>query len=235
MSYIKVKNLSLDFSIYGYSSKSLKKTTVNLMTGGLLGEDEGKHVKVRALDNLNFNLFEGDRLALIGHNGSGKCTLLRVLAGTYWPTEGDILIKGSIASMLSITIGIDGEATGIENIRTRGLLMGLSKIQITRLIDDVTEFSELGNFIHMPMRTYSTGMTMRLAFGIATSIPADIVLMDEWLSVGDENFSKKAELRLKKILNHAKIFVLATHSSGLVESVCNKVFHMEHGKIININ
>jgi len=128
---------------------------------------------------------------------------------------------------------MEGDATGIENIYLRGTLIGLNKHELKRLVEEVTEFSELGNYIHMPMRTYSTGMMMRIAFGISTSITADIVLMDEWLSVGDTDFAEKAELRLQKLVDQAKILVIASHNSGLIEKMCNRVMHLEHGKIVS--
>ncbi|MBU1042285.1 MAG: ABC transporter ATP-binding protein [Proteobacteria bacterium] len=233
MSIIVAENLIVEFPIYGTSARSLKSSALRAVTGGVLSHDAHDKVIVRALDDIGFSWKSGDRIGLVGHNGCGKTTLLRTLTGAYEPSGGKLLIQGSVASMLSITLGMEGDATGIENIYLRGTLIGLNKHELKRLVEEVTEFSELGNYIHMPMRTYSTGMMMRIAFGISTSITADIVLMDEWLSVGDTDFAEKAELRLQKLVDQAKILVIASHNSGLIEKMCNRVMHLEHGKIVS--
>ena len=235
MSFIEANNLEVSFPIYGTSSRSLKKVTLRALTGGALGVDSNDLVTIKALDNLTFSWKSGDRVGLVGHNGSGKTTLLRALAGIYAPTGGSLQINGKVVSMLSVTLGMEADATGMENIHLRGTLMGYTKKQISNLADEVIEFSDLGDYIHMPMRTYSSGMMMRLAFGISTSVTADILLMDEWLSVGDEQFAEKAEKRLKILVDRAKILVIASHNSGLIKSLCNKAIHLEHGKIKNAN
>ena len=235
MSFIEAKNLEVSFPIYGTSSRSLKKVTLRALTGGALGLDSNDQLNVKALDNLNFLWKSGDRVGLVGHNGSGKTTLLRALAGIYAPTGGTLQVSGTVVSMLSITLGMEADATGMENIYLRGSLMGYKKKQILELADEVIEFSDLGDYIFMPIRTYSSGMMMRLAFGISTSVTADILLMDEWLSVGDEKFAEKAEKRLSLLVDRAKILVIASHNSGLINSLCNKAIHLEHGKIINAN
>jgi lipopolysaccharide transport system ATP-binding protein len=180
---------------------------------------------------VSFEFKEGDRIGLSGHNGSGKSTLLRVLAGVYEPVAGTITVRGQVASMLSITIGMDNEATGFENIYIRGAIMGLTRKQITPLIDEIAEFSELGDYLEMPIRTYSSGMYMRLAFAVSTSIPADIILMDEWLSVGDASFAEKAQERLERMLKQARILVLASHNEELLHRSCNKILRLNHGSI----
>jgi len=233
MSKIVAENMSIDFPIYGARSRSLKNVALKAVTGGVISKDARDQIVVRALDDLNFNWVAGDRIGLVGHNGSGKTTLLRALTGAYEPTSGTLKIAGTVASMLSISLGMEGDATGIENIYLRGTLIGLKRRELRRLVDEVTDFSELGDYINMPMRTYSSGMMMRMAFGISTSIMADIVLMDEWLSVGDTDFANKAEARLKKLVDQAKILVIASHNSGLIEKMCNKVMHLEHGKIVS--
>jgi lipopolysaccharide transport system ATP-binding protein len=235
MSSITADKLVIEFPVYGTSSRSFKKSVISAATGGRLAADARDRIVVRAVDGISFQWKAGDRVGLVGHNGSGKTTLLRALAGAYEPISGSLVVEGSIVSMLSITLGMEGEATGVENIYMRGTLMGLSKAEVGSLIEEVTEFSELGNYIHMPMRTYSTGMMMRLAFGISTYVKADVILMDEWLSAGDVNFAQKAENRLKNMINNAKIFVIASHNPGLIESVCNKVMHLEHGRVVSQN
>ena len=180
---------------------------------------------------MNFTLSEGDRLGLMGHNGSGKSTLLRVLAGVYEPTSGYLDVRGRIASLLDISVGMDPEASGIENIYLRGLLLGLGKEEIRQKIEEIVDFSELGDFIDLPVRTYSSGMSMRLAFSIATCVEADILLMDEWLSVGDADFVKKAEERLKSLVRKTPILVMASHSPEVIREVCTRVIRLEGGRV----
>jgi len=203
-------------------------------TGGILAHDAQDRVTVRALDNISFQFKEGDRVGLLGHNGAGKSTLLRLLAGIYEPSQGHLETYGSISSMLNISLGMDYEATGIENIYLRGHLMGVPPKKMHSLIDEISDFTELGDYLHLPMRTYSSGMAMRLAFAVSTSVEADIILMDEWLSVGDVSFVEKAKKRLDKMVSNSKLIVLASHSKELIESQCNKVFQLDHGKLTKI-
>lgn len=233
--YIKAVNVGVQFPIFNSSHRSLKRSLLNATTGGRVAQDSKQHVVVRALENIDLDLKEGDRVGLFGHNGSGKTTLLRVLSGVYSPTEGSLDVKGSTATLLDISLGMDGEATGYENIRIRGLLMGLSLKEIDALTDEIAEFSDLGDYLNMPMRTYSSGMSMRLGFAVSTSIHADIVLMDEWLSVGDADFKEKASERLNKMVDTASILVIASHDLGLIEKTCNKIITMEHGRIIDVS
>ena len=232
--HIIAKNVGLEFPIFKSSHRSLKKSILNATTGGRVAKDSKNHVVVRALDGINLEFHPGDRVGLVGHNGSGKTTLLRVLSGVYAPTQGELSTQGSIATLLDVSLGMDGEATGYENIRIRGLLMGLSMAQIDAQIDEIAAFTDLGEYLDMPMRTYSSGMTVRLGFTVSTSVHADIVIMDEWLSVGDADFQLKATQRLNDMVNRASILILASHSMDLVEKTCNKIIRMEHGKIAEI-
>jgi len=232
MAHVLANDVVVEFPIYGAKSRSLKTTLLHAATGGRLGRDAGDRVVVRALNSLSFEFSEGDRVGIIGHNGSGKSTLLRVLAGAYEPVSGSIKVVGRIASMLSISLGMDMEATGYENIYLRGAVMALNPQQIDSLVDEICDFSGLGEYIDMPMRTYSTGMAMRLAFAISTSVAADIILMDEWLSAGDASFSEKAQGRLARLLDQAKILVLATHDEGLIRSTCNRILQLDHGDLV---
>jgi lipopolysaccharide transport system ATP-binding protein len=232
VSRIRADTLVVEFPIYGAKSRSLKNTVMRAATGGILARDTSDRIVVRALDNVSFDWREGDRVGLTGHNGSGKTTLLRAIAGIYEPIGGSLTVEGRIASMLSLTVGMDPEATGYENIFLRGVTMGLTRQQIVRVVDDVCEFSELGDYINMPMRTYSSGMAMRLAFAISTSVKADILLMDEWLSVGDEAFAEKSKRRLNELIGHAKILVLASHSADIIRSNCSKVIRLDHGRLV---
>ncbi|AKS23119.1 MAG: Teichoic-acid-transporting ATPase [Leptospirillum sp. Group II 'C75'] len=230
--YIKAENVCVDFPIFNAPHRSFKKNFLRVATGGRISSEARKGVSIRALDAIDFEVREGERLGLTGHNGSGKSTLLRVLAGVYEPTVGTIVVRGRIASLLDISIGMDFEASGLENIYIRGLLMGLPKQVIRSKIDEITAFSELGDYIEMPVRTYSSGMVMRLAFSIATSIEADILLMDEWLSVGDADFVKKAEDKLKSLISRTPILVMASHSPEILKEVCTKVMRLEGGRVL---
>jgi len=231
MALISLKNVSVSFPIYGAGSASLKKTLASSVTGGRFGKETGVNV-VQALSNITLELKSGDRLGLVGHNGAGKSTLLRALAGVYEPSAGEFVRQGTVASLIDPALGIEPDASGIENIMLRGLVMGLSKRQIDDLTPSICEFSGLGEYVNMPVRTYSTGMLMRLAFSISTSVEADILLMDEWLSVGDADFTAKAEQRMKDVVAKSGILVLASHSPELIAKECNRVIHLEHGRIV---
>ena len=159
--------------------------------------------------------------------------MLRTLAGVYEPSSGDFVRQGTVASLIDPSLGIEGDATGIENIMLRGLVMGMSKKEVDARTPDICEFSGLGEYVNMPVRTYSTGMMMRLAFSISTSVQADILLMDEWLSVGDAEFTEKAEKRMRDVVSKSGILVLASHSPELIKKECNRVIHLEHGRITN--
>lgn len=232
MALIHIENVCVDFPIYNANGRSLKKRLFQVATGGQLGADSQGRVIVRALENLTLTLQDGDRVGLLGHNGAGKSTLLRLLSGVYAPTSGTVDIKGEIGSLIDISLGIDPEATGRENIYIRGGLLGMSKPEIRGHIDEIIEFSELGDFIDMPLRTYSSGMHLRLAFAVSTIVRPEILLMDEWLSVGDEAFRHKAEARMSNMVQSTNILIIATHSRELVLHTCNRAIWLEHGKII---
>src|SRR5687767_9777102 len=231
MTSIVFKNVCVDYPIYNSSARSLKKRLMQVATGGQLGSDAQGHVIVRAIDHLTLKLGDGDRLGLVGHNGSGKSTLLRVFAGVYAPSSGTAEIQGEISSLIDISLGIDPEATGRENIYLRGSLLGMTKGEIGRHLDDIIDFSELGEFIDMPLRTYSAGMHLRLAFAVSTTVRPQILLMDEWLSVGDERFRQKAESRMAELLRATSILVIASHSKKLVLDTCNRAIWLEHGRV----
>jgi lipopolysaccharide transport system ATP-binding protein len=233
MGYIRASGIIVDFPVYGGGSRSLKKTFIRAATGGTLAKDAADHLVIRALNNVSFEIREGDRVGLVGHNGSGKTTLLRVITGAYEPVSGEIEVRGRVASMLSVFLGMDSEATGLENLYLRGAFMGLRRHEVDALVPDIAEFSELGDYLEMPLRTYSSGMAMRLAFAMSTSVSADIVIMDEWLSVGDAQFSDKAEQRLLRMVDGAKILVLASHNDHLIRKSCNKILRLEHGELVS--
>lgn len=233
MSFIKLTNVSIDMLIYNSQGRSLKKTVLGVATGGKIGLTEKGHTIVRSLENINLTIKENERVGLIGHNGAGKSTLLRVLSKVYEPTQGSVDIEGKIGSLISISLGIDQEATGLENIFLRAALLGIPRHQVQSHLQEIIDFSELGHFINMPVRTYSSGMHMRLAFAVSTMIEPEILLMDEWLSVGDQSFQKKAEVRLNNVIANSNILVIATHSRSLIEQCCTRVVWLEHGKIID--
>ncbi|RRH87009.1 ABC transporter ATP-binding protein [Variovorax beijingensis] len=230
MASISLKNVAVNFPIYGAGAASLKKTLAASVTGGRFGKETGVTV-VQALSDINLELKSGDRLGLIGHNGAGKSTLLRTLAGVYEPSAGEFKREGTVSSLIDPSLGIEPDATGIENIMLRGLVMGLSKKEIDARIPEICEFSGLGQYVNMPVRTYSTGMMMRLAFSISTSVEADILLMDEWLSVGDADFTEKAERRMRDVVSKSGILVLASHSPALIAKECNMVVKLSHGRL----
>lgn len=231
MASIDLKNVSVDFPIYNTSGRSLKKRIIEVATGGKIGADPGGRVVVRALDDVCLSLHDGDRVALIGSNGSGKSTLLRTLSGVYTPTLGNIQIAGRVTSLIDISLGIDPEATGRENIFVRGRLLGMSKVQILNHLDEIIEFTGLGSFIDMPMRTYSTGMGMRLAFSVSTMIRPEILVMDEWLSVGDEGFRRRAGVRMRELIQSTNILIVATHSREQANHA-NRVVWLASGKVV---
>lgn len=231
MSYIKAKDLVVEFPLFNNTHRSIKNAVLHATTGGRLAKYAGKTTGVRAVDGLNFEINTGDRVGLVGHNGSGKTTLLRVLAGAYEPTFGALHLKGRVASLLDINLGMDHDASGYDNIFLRGIMMGLTPAEIRQKTEEIAEFTELGEFLDMPVRTYSSGMQLRLAFAVSTSVQADIIVMDEWLSVGDAAFMEKASERLQKLVDEAAILVIASHDANLVNKICNRAFRMEHGRI----
>lgn len=230
MAHVVLDHVTIDFPIYNARNRSLKNSVLQAATGGAVnfGVD---HTIIRSLDDVSLRLSEGDRVGLIGHNGAGKSTLLRTLSKVYYPTLGTVDIKGEIGSLVDISLGIDQEATGRENIFIRGALLGLEKAQILEHFQEIVDFSELGPFIDMPVRTYSSGMHLRLAFAVATIIRPEILLMDEWLSVGDASFNEKAESRLTNLVNSSRILVIASHSRELIEKTCNRAIWFEHGRL----
>jgi len=231
MASIELNGVTLDYAIYSVRAQSLRSAMLDIAVGGRLLKNQQDVTVIRALSNLSLKVHEGDRLALIGHNGSGKTSLLKVLAGIYEPSQGVVDIRGRISSMINIGVGIDTEAPGTQNIRNLGMIQGMSRKEVERRLPGIVEFSELGPFIHMPVKTYSAGMLARLMFAVATDNDADVLIMDEWLSAGDANFVQKASDRVMKLVDKAKILVLASHDTNLVRRICNKVCVMNGGRV----
>ncbi|MBO1026940.1 ABC transporter ATP-binding protein [Ochrobactrum sp. SD129] len=231
MSVIKLQNVSVEFPIYNSSSRSLKNRVLSIATGGKIERRTDRLVIVRGLDNVSLTFRDGDRVGLIGHNGSGKTTLLRVLSGIYTPTHGSAVIDGHCVSLININLGIDPDATGRENIRLRSAMMGMPPEEIAEKFDQIADFSGLGEFLDVPFRTYSSGMQLRLAFATSTAVRPEILIMDEWLSTGDEDFKDRANTRMRELVDSTKILVLASHSKELMEKNCNRVIWLEHGRV----
>lgn len=232
-SYVQAEDVSLDYQILDSSRKSITNHILTVVKTGVF-EDGLSGSTVHALRNLNFRFEKGSRIGIWGPNGAGKSSLLRLIAKIYSPSSGSFESSGKIASFLDIGLGIMPDATGRENIFTRGILWGLSRQEIEDRFTSILEFSELGKFIDLPVRTYSSGMQMRLALAVALSIEADILLMDEWLSVGDEGFQSKAERVLSQKVQAADIFFIASHSKDLLARVTNQVIVLDRGEIKHI-
>lgn len=232
MAKITLENVSVEYPIYHANSMSLRNKIVSLSTGGIIKRGTNNIVSVQAINDLSLELNDGDRVGLIGHNGAGKSTLLRTLAGIYSPSKGLIFRDGKVSTILELGAGIDRELTGYENIIRMAMFMGETKTNAKKIIPDIEQFSELGSFLEVPVHTYSAGMLTRLAFGVATAVSPDILLVDEVIGAGDENFQKKARSRLENLIHSSKIFVLASHSDEIIKRFCNRTLEFEHGKLI---
>lgn len=232
MAHIHFDSVSIEFPIFGMSAQSLKRQLLRVSTGGVLGKTEKQDlITVKALKNVSFELKAGDRLGVIGHNGAGKSTLLRVITQIYEPTHGQVKIKGKVSALLDVAMGMDGESTGYENILIRGIFHGLSKREIKEKQNEIAEFTELGDYLAMPVRTYSTGMLLRLAFAVATSIHPEILVLDEVVGAGDAGFAKKAQERINNMIEHSKIVVLSSHDEAMIEKNCNLLMLLNAGEI----
>ncbi len=224
---IRLKNVGLQYPLPRHIRL---RTETNAKVGGKFSGLAGAR-HVTALEDVSFELSAGDRLGLVGTNGAGKTTLLKVLYGVYEPTSGSIERRGRVDALFNINLGFRREATGRRNIVLRGLINGWTQSEIDSRMDKIIAFSELGEFIDMPLKTYSAGMSTRLAFAIATSFEPEILLMDEWIGAGDKTFQDKAKARMDDIVGQAGIIVIASHNEGLIERICNKVLTLEKGRI----
>ena len=229
---IQLNDFSIDFPLYHLNTRSLKNRFLRrLLTGGNILKSQQNVFTVRALDHISLRIEHGDRIGLIGPNGAGKSTLLRALAGIYEPTQGSIQVIGKVSPLLDISIGINSEATGYENIKIQSALLGISQTQMNAHLADIVEFTELGDYLLLPIHTYSSGMRLRLAFAVATSISPEILVMDEVIGVGDTAFLKKAQTRMNTLIAQSGIVILASHSIDILSQLCNKVIFLQGGKI----
>ena len=231
MAIISAQNVSVDIPIYDAGGGSIRKFLLGKAIGGQLAQ-QGSHVVVRALKDVSFEARDGDRIGLVGQNGSGKTTLLRVLCGTYPPTAGTLQVEGRISPMLDNTLGMDADATGFENIRICALLRGMTPRQVEENMDDIAAFTELGDYLKMPVRSYSSGMLLRIAFAVATVPQAEIMLIDESIGVGDEHFFRKAFARLHELVSRSRILVVASHAQHVIKTLCNKALWLDGGVVV---
>jgi ABC-2 type transport system ATP-binding protein len=227
---IETHQASVDFPIFDAKTRSLKKAVLG-MVGGNIASDERKVPVIQALHDIDITIEEGDRVALVGHNGAGKSTLLRLLSGIYEPTRGSAVIDGRVAPVFDLGVGMDPEISGYENIMIRGLFLGMNRKQMESRVDEIAEFTELGDFLAMPLRTYSTGMRVRLALGVVTSIDPEILLFDEGIGAVDAAFLDKARDRLSELVQRAGLLVFASHSDEFLKQLCTSAIWMEHGRV----
>ncbi|MCW2695174.1 MAG: transporter ATP-binding protein [Modestobacter sp.] len=226
---IRTQDACVDFPIFDAKSRSLKKTVMGLVGGNIAS---GSRVPIiEALRDVTLSLDHGARVGLVGHNGAGKSTLLRLLSGIYEPTRGTAQIRGRVAPVFDLGVGMDPEVSGLENIIIRGLFLGMSRKQMEQRVDDIADFTELGDFLRMPLRTYSTGMRVRLALGVVTSIDPEILLLDEGIGAVDAAFLEKSKKRLSELVERSGLLVFASHSDEFLRDLCDTAIWMEHGRV----
>jgi ABC-type polysaccharide/polyol phosphate transport system ATPase subunit len=228
---IYLKNVGVDIPIFDVGRASLKKALLSRTIGGRFAQS-GSYFMVNALKNLDFEAHDGDRIGLVGDNGAGKSTLLRVVSHVYPPTSGTVHVVGKVSPLFETTIGMSWDATGMENIQIAGTIWGMSRAQIKNSIDDIVDFTELGDYLKLPIRTYSNGMLLRLAFAIATVREPEILLIDEIIGVGDAGFFKKAFTRLLGLVERSRILIVAAHQDDILRRLCNKVAWLSHGNLV---
>lgn len=233
MAHIKFENVTVEYPAYNANTMTIKSKLASLTTGGLLSRDKNK-ITIKALNDVSFELSNGDAIGLVGHNGAGKTTLLRTIAGIYSPSSGIIHRQGRISTIIELGAGLDSELSGYENIQRLGLLLGMTPTHISQLIPDIEDFTELGDFLNAPVRTYSSGMLMRLMFAVTTSTQPEILLVDEMFGTGDKSFQEKAKARMENLISSSKIFVFASHSDELIKKFCNRIFQISHGSLVEI-
>jgi len=235
MAHVTFDKVTLRYPILNSHGMSLRNQLLRISTGGLIEQEAGHSVTVTALKDVSFSLKTGDAIGLVGHNGAGKSTLLRTIAGIYHPEQGKVTCKGKVATVLEIGAGLEPELTGYENIINLGMMMGLSVSECKTITPEIEAFTGLGDFLHLPVRTYSSGMTMRLMFAVATSVTPEILLIDEMFSTGDAEFQEKSQKRIKNLITSSKIFVFASHDPKLIKKYCNRIIQLEHGTLTELD
>jgi lipopolysaccharide transport system ATP-binding protein len=231
MPLIRAEGLAIEFPLYHVGARSLKKRLL-AKTPLRLKQDDSNRVVVAALRDLDFGIGRGERVALVGHNGAGKTTLLRTLAGVYEPVGGRLEVAGSVGALIDPSAGMDANATGRENIILRGLFRGLGEAESASLAEEIGAFSGLAEFLDVPVRTYSAGMSVRLSFAMATVMDPEVLLMDEWFMAGDADFMERAKAKLEGLVTKADILVLASHDMAIVREWCTRAIRLEAGRII---
>jgi ABC-2 type transport system ATP-binding protein len=226
---IDLDGAAVDFPVFDAKTRSLKKAVLG-RAGGRIGTDSKVPI-IEALRDITVSLRKGDRVALVGHNGAGKSTLLRLMSGIYEPTRGRSSVIGKVAPVFDLAVGMDPEISGLENILIRGLFLGMTRKQMEARVDDIAAFTELGDYLRMPLRTYSTGMRVRLALGVVTSIDPEILLLDEGIGAVDAEFLAKARNRLNELVERSGILVFASHSDEFLADLCDTAIWMDKGTI----
>jgi ABC-2 type transport system ATP-binding protein len=226
---IDIQHAFVDFPIFDAKTRSLKKAVLG-RAGGKIGTESRVPI-IEALHDINLSLHQGARVGLVGHNGAGKSTLLRLMSGIYEPTRGSARISGKVAPVFDLGVGMDPEISGFENIMVRGLFLGMTRKQMQARVDDIAEFTELGDYLAMPLRTYSTGMRVRLALGVVTSIDPEILLLDEGIGAVDAEFLAKARNRLNALVERSGMLVFASHSDEFLVDLCDTAIWMDHGQV----
>ncbi len=228
MARIALSDASLTFSL----RKSRNVTLKQYLLKGMFLDSFNPRVNIHALADVTLTATDGDRVGVIGHNGAGKSTLLKMIAGVYPPTRGTVQVDGRICSLFEITLGFEGEASGWDNIRYRGYLQGETPKTLAGKVDEIAAFSELGEFLNIPVRFYSAGMMIRLAFAIATAANPEILLIDEVLSVGDAAFQAKATKRMKEMMSRSRLMVMVSHDLGSIRELCTRAVWLEKGRVV---
>jgi ABC-type polysaccharide/polyol phosphate transport system ATPase subunit len=234
MASLVFENVCVRYAIYNSRAQSLRNHLLNISTGGRIAQETRNTVTVTALDDASFKLSDGDRVGVIGHNGAGKTTMLRTMAGIFQPISGRVKRHGMTNTIIELGAGMDPELSGFDNAIRMAMLAGSSKRHIEQAMPGIVSFTELGNYLAMPVRTYSTGMVMRLMFAVATAHRPNILLIDEMFGAGDAEFQERAQDRLHEMIDAASIFVFASHSKDLVRKYCNRLLKLEHGRVTEI-
>lgn len=242
--FVHLEKVRVEFPFHKDAARGLKQVKNTVQDGSRNNDLDsqagarflktGHRYVAAALDNVDITIRAGDRLGLMGHNGAGKSTFIRVVSGLLQPSSGRVLTVGHVASTISTTFGFDMSLSGRENVLRRGLMMGMKKSEVADRTQEILEFAELGHYIDMPMSTYSSGMKARLGFAITTSARADILVMDEWIGAGDPRFIEKCEARLAAMVDESQILILATHKERLLKRICNRFAVLEKGKLTEV-